>query len=493
MKFLDKDGLTYFWDKIKNRYDRVVTPQMFGAKGDGSTDDLAAFWDMTDYMIANDIHVAFIPVGDYCVSDGVAVPENCTFIGDGYDSYVHLTAHRNAGGVFFGGGNNVTIMNLRVGHIDGNTPVQMGIGHMGAIGISNGGYEELRTYQTHGEDPSQHEDRHGFHIYNIYCEDSYPIQTEIFPGYKITDIEIRNVYAPKGMISFAPKATNTFERIIVENVVCDYVRFGIGAGTINDAVLSNIKTNYIDLTSTNSSNIVFRDSRVKTASDALCTILKDEDIAMNVHVNLRMENCVVENNANLGYGIRLFYGTCQLVNCKCTGFTTKNVVNIWGQAPTTFYNCDFGTTNNTDVYGTCYNVIAKRTDGTSGNAAIYDDTTIYYNDLTLGGYTQATGSIVNRVHRIGRIAKIEACLTPPNNMISENDTVATLPGTPYYPTGNQKIMATAHETIGGNMFKVWLKVNTNGTLTVTGMYATTGNASLKKGAVLLSIDGIYLI
>lgn len=50
-----------------------ITPQMFGALGDGATDDFQAFQDMFDYAENNQIFAVFIPEGTYIINGEIVV------------------------------------------------------------------------------------------------------------------------------------------------------------------------------------------------------------------------------------------------------------------------------------------------------------------------------------------------------------------------------------------------------------------------------------
>lgn len=70
-KFQSADGA--WWELAE----KVVTPQMFGARGDGLVDDYPAF---QRAMFFRRVHV---PAGNYRLSDAVEMPSECTITGDG--------------------------------------------------------------------------------------------------------------------------------------------------------------------------------------------------------------------------------------------------------------------------------------------------------------------------------------------------------------------------------------------------------------------------
>ena len=72
------------------RYD-VITPQMFGAAGDGLTDDTDAFLKLTDYCNSNPGAYVSIPTGHYIISQQLTFAENVTIRGYGPDSLLDFS------------------------------------------------------------------------------------------------------------------------------------------------------------------------------------------------------------------------------------------------------------------------------------------------------------------------------------------------------------------------------------------------------------------
>jgi len=66
-----------------------ITPEMYGAKGDGVTDDLSAFQSAISAMSAGD--VLYIPANKYLLSDTLTITKTVTIIGDGtiYVTHAH--------------------------------------------------------------------------------------------------------------------------------------------------------------------------------------------------------------------------------------------------------------------------------------------------------------------------------------------------------------------------------------------------------------------
>ena len=67
----------------------IVTPQMFGAVGDGMTDDTSAF-----VAAFNASNAVIVPKGDYLISDTINVPDYGMLIGTGERSRIFSNAHK---------------------------------------------------------------------------------------------------------------------------------------------------------------------------------------------------------------------------------------------------------------------------------------------------------------------------------------------------------------------------------------------------------------
>ena len=66
----DTSNLEVF-EQAKLSYYDIVTPQMFGAKGDNSSDDTTAF----QAMFNSGVKSVYIPSGNYIISDKITIPK----------------------------------------------------------------------------------------------------------------------------------------------------------------------------------------------------------------------------------------------------------------------------------------------------------------------------------------------------------------------------------------------------------------------------------
>lgn len=70
---------------------RNITPQMFGAIGDGKTDDTEAFTELTVYCNANPGTAVFIPAGHYIIQKPLAFTKSVTIHGSGQDTLLDFS------------------------------------------------------------------------------------------------------------------------------------------------------------------------------------------------------------------------------------------------------------------------------------------------------------------------------------------------------------------------------------------------------------------
>lgn len=72
--------------EIEEKADKLsvyITPRMFGAKGDGVTDDTAAFQSMISYAVSNGMPI-YIPAGTYLITETLSLPSRTTITGCGW-------------------------------------------------------------------------------------------------------------------------------------------------------------------------------------------------------------------------------------------------------------------------------------------------------------------------------------------------------------------------------------------------------------------------
>jgi len=108
-------------------YELFVTPETYGAIGDGITDDTEAIQNMVNSGIS-----IFIPEKTYKITSSVSVPLGCSIIGSGINSIINTTNNITMFNII---GNNVSISNLTfIGSNSG--ALQTGIAVTGNAGFT---------------------------------------------------------------------------------------------------------------------------------------------------------------------------------------------------------------------------------------------------------------------------------------------------------------------------------------------------------------------
>lgn len=81
-------------DRITVLEQKSMTPQMFGAKGDGETDDTEAFQDLAAYCNSHPGSTVYLPKGRYILSDRIAFSSDVEVYGDGENTVLDFTSIR---------------------------------------------------------------------------------------------------------------------------------------------------------------------------------------------------------------------------------------------------------------------------------------------------------------------------------------------------------------------------------------------------------------
>lgn len=71
------------WEFVSDNSNGIVSVKDFGAKGDGVTNDTAAFTASMTFAAANGNLYVYVPAGTYVVSSTISVPSQCGFFGTG--------------------------------------------------------------------------------------------------------------------------------------------------------------------------------------------------------------------------------------------------------------------------------------------------------------------------------------------------------------------------------------------------------------------------
>ena len=263
------DGVTIMnkdlYDNLQDGIEQFgITPQMFGAKGDGVTDDTVAF--KNTFQKLDNGGILFLPPGTYLISSSLDIPSGVTIEGSGQkttvlkligntieDYFLKFSSIKNGGGI-----KNVSI--------DGNNYLSKLV-----TGIVLGSSVE----DTHVNE--------GFIISNISVKRFSNNGIEYLSGWQATfqDIYISNC----GNIGFLIKGSDTtFHDINISGCKCG---LSLNAGT---AKINNVKI----------------DNCATTEEDYAC-VLKGE---RNNICNLEIQNCgpngiFISGRQNSYYGVLL--------------------------------------------------------------------------------------------------------------------------------------------------------------------------------------------
>lgn len=439
-----------------------VTPQMFGAKGDGATDDGNAFYDMFDWMIANDVSFAFIPDGTYLTSRSLAVPSGCTLIGTGYNSFIYLDTQTDLGVAITNGGSDVSIMNIRVGNIGDDSAI--GASGYGGIGISVYSYSTVKNNAL-----TEKANCSNIKLYDIYATGSYPVQVEAGNSYTISDVYINNVFAENGLVSVSAPSGAYHKNISIKNVVCDVLRVDYSAGDCEGINVSDVRANYIRLNSNNSINCSVKNALIETKSTSLYKATFNNNSALFVNGDFKLDNILITNNDTVTYGIYIYGGSSCLCNVKISNaFDTKNVESRVSD-PQTFYNCDLGSANST-IFGRGYSTKATLVGGVAGTSAYLDDTTNFEISPTCS-LTNASSDFPITLERIGNVCSLR--MYKVITKVEKDDLIATIQNSSFRPRTARRIKARAFNLNGSSSYDIELTVNTDGKINVSPIYALT--------------------
>lgn len=439
-----------------------VTPEMFGAYGDGVHDDVVSFYAMFDYLISHGIVIARLMAKTYFISKSLAIPENCSFIGSGIESFIYLTTGTNLGVALTNGGSNITIKDLRVGNINDNQAI--GSSGYGGIGISVYDYNSVKD-----ESLSVKADCENIIIENIYSNGSYPLQIEGGSGYTIKNVNIRNVFAPNGLISSTATSGAVHDNIHFENIVCDLFRIDYNAGESNDIFVNELSCNYLRLNNGNSNNVIVRNAKIKTDSSSLYKQSSNGNSAVFLNGNYSIENIEIVNNDLVSYGIYIYDGNSIFYNVKIkNGFETKNVESRIS-IEQVFYSCDLGEVEST-IFGKGYSTKSTLVGGLSGLSSYFDDSNTY-ETIPSSTLSNASSDYPAKVSRKNNLVEVE--LFKVVTSIQKDDLIATLSPNSFKPKTTKKINARAFKIDQSASFDIVLNVATDGKITVAPIYALT--------------------
>lgn len=259
-KYLDETGLAHFWGNVKQKmpfYDATLN----GCAGDGQTDDYTALQEILTTL--NDIGgILFLPAGTYNISKSLTVGSNTVMLGVGPKSYINLTQSGNLMGTAITvAGSNVIIDSISGGYVDDDRPFNTTGANMGFIGIGAYTFDSCKALNEGeiGLDGLVSTDYHNVTVRNLYCESTYPLQTEPANNGTIDNVTYDKIVCPYGAVSMYNNYDGAIKNAVINDVKCAFLR--IGAGSDDSFInVSNIYCNILRGSSrkVNYSNIFIR-------------------------------------------------------------------------------------------------------------------------------------------------------------------------------------------------------------------------------------------
>lgn len=478
----------------KLAYKGEVNVKQFGAKGDGSTDDTEAIQAALDAMYYATGGTVRLPKGQYNIGTYVIVGSNVRFIGEGRESYVYLYNEDGATvklGVPIGVcGSNVEVSNMRIEYLNTRGAIAMGSAN-GCIGATTYSYEDAKAANWNGTKYNYHD----LIFTNLYSDSNYMIQVEPYWGSDITNVTIRDIYAPNSMNSlwigssqgtyaniknvtienvrcafirlYDNSAASHIDNVFINNCLCQYMLIGGGAITINNVVIDQTKPSAFD-----GSNMPF------TGAISLYS-RNNETIAYMSNVTL-FGSRATTNKSTVGI---LFNGSGSwfFSNVKAKNFYTKNFQGA-AAAPSNFANCDFtdGFNAESSLVGHAVNTLCNNIVPTMLNAVFIDT------PLTITRYNGAV--------ELSNNAPNTAYLN--GNVVTFNLGIAVSSGL-QYNTNYAQVQIAPYTTrycagfigAGDNAIPVICKIDNNGYVSISYAY---GAADL-GGRTQLSLNGFYTV
>lgn len=455
----------------------------FGGVSGYAADFAPFFFTMFDYCIERSISRAFVPAGSYPVYKAVAVPPGVEMVGDGYSTYIYEGTGNTLGATMTTCGSRCAIKNIRVGHLENDIPVVIGVSHSCGIGIGRYTYDSVKN-ETYDAFYSSVED---VEISDIYCDDNYVLQVEFTDG-TLDRLTVSHIVAPDSVVRLTPQQTAVYRDVVYKDITCDALAVGVGGSTLYDAKFADIHCNYMRYYIGTVRSVIFERLHAVSGSDSKFGPANSMMVAAFIQNDATFRDCVIENGASLDYGIQIFQGVTTWFNCVCDGFGRYNIFNNNGRTIHCF-NCDFGSATPSYMYGEGYNTISNPQGGIVGGAAYIDDTTDFRATINpTSPVTGVTSTLPSYLQRKGRTAKLFAMWT---GTLTEGMTIAKLPYASWYPKTSQTVYAYGYTVGSTYAMAIGLNIGTDGNITVVGINATTGAATITFDRI--AIDVTYLV
>ena len=285
---------------FNSKFFNVVTPILYGAVGDGISDDLTAFNKAIKFLNENNGGILYIPPKTFAISDTIFVPSNVSIVGCGVNSVIKMidSSYSRFGTCIGVCGDNVIINNLFITFSGWEIPSITG-SVFGCIGISNGKFFDGMTY------PNDYENRNNVVIKNIYTDKFYSVNSECHGLYTMNDITYDRLHGDS-LVSIQ-YSNGEISNVNIKNSEIGYLRIGSGgSGKLNNCLVSDcvirggrstkdfVMENCAIINSDNSnkwnlegilnSSFIFQDTFIK------CNNIRVSTIANNISNGLYLRN-----------------------------------------------------------------------------------------------------------------------------------------------------------------------------------------------------------
>lgn len=298
-----------------------VTPEMFGAKGDGVADDTSAFSDLADYCNSGKASRIFVPKGNYIINSPIAFTKDVEFYGDGKDTLLDCRGITSGQSCISFTGSTTSIGTTTAQADQGDLTISMSsvlnlsVGDLITIyDTTDGSWSAERTYYRKGEfcfvasisgtDVTLLSPLLDSYISGSVITKIEPITANIHDLYiKVYDAGASN--SPMG-ISVAYGKDITINNIYADG--SNYTHLDIGKCinvVVGEVFISYYSTNLVGLnygmTIGNSQNVVVKNSTLKSRRHGIA-IGGGDGATCVINRFVTVQNCYLENLGELECG-----------------------------------------------------------------------------------------------------------------------------------------------------------------------------------------------
>ena len=440
-------------EEIKN-VNIWVTPEDFGAVGDGVTDDYGAFIRAMAVLNASNNKILYIPPKKYLVSDTIPIPSDVIIFGTGKKSEIYFDGtNPEFGTTLMPAGDNIILYNLSVNYYEESTEYLKTGSQLGSVGITTRIYSPNTRAINCPPGTVKH-----ITLNSVYSINTSPLQTE--PGelpYYLEDIKYINCSAPNGSIRFSPTNNSNIIGGLIFGCYCKEIGIGYSARTNKSIIIDSCVVNSLNLVDNNItvSNCTVKASGVR-ALDGESVITKSYAVRIlgeNIHIT---NTAVINYNTNVRFGIYID-GTLSNKNIFFTdlsvsGFNTNYHDDVGINAH--FTNC-YMDGEQVPVFGEIIN--SEINYNTDANVADFDKSLI--KSITPASGVGELANLPNEISRTGYTvnAKFNGSVS---SAIEENLQIGTIP-LYFEPKANRNVLGYVYSTADFVLHPLSFKITTD--------------------------------